>query len=51
MRRLAGDPGNGEPGRRLPAFEQKWVDDFWAGHERRVKMWGRLNREGRGYRL
>ncbi|EYE97404.1 FAD/NAD(P)-binding domain-containing protein [Aspergillus ruber CBS 135680] len=51
MRRLAGEPGEGQPGRRLPVFEQKWVDDFWAGHEKRIAMWERLNREGRGYRL
>ncbi|KAJ5161062.1 hypothetical protein N7492_006454 [Penicillium capsulatum] len=43
LRRLAGEPSPGTPGRPLPRFEQKWVDDFNAGHERRKKMWQRLN--------
>lgn len=43
LRRLAGEPGQSEPGRRLPAFDQKWVDDFDAGHERRKRMWRRAN--------
>lgn len=43
LRALAGEPGEGVPGRRLPVFEQKWVDDFEAGHERRKKMWRRAN--------
>lgn len=40
---LAEEPGEGAPGRRLPVFEQKWVDDSNAnaGHERRKKMWRR----------
>ncbi|KAJ5998760.1 hypothetical protein N7451_006570 [Penicillium sp. IBT 35674x] len=47
LRRIAGEPGEGMPGRRLPPFEQKWVDDFDAGHERRKKMWKRANREAK----
>lgn len=43
LRLLAGEPGEGVPGRRLPVFEQKWVDDFDAGHERRKEMWRRAN--------
>ncbi|KAJ5153130.1 uncharacterized protein N7482_009608 [Penicillium canariense] len=43
LRQLAGEPSDGTPGRRLPPFDQKWVDDFDAGHERRKKMWKRAN--------
>jgi hypothetical protein len=42
LRLLAGEPRDGI-GRPLPVFEQKWVDDFDAGHERRKKMWRRNN--------
>lgn len=45
LRALAGEPAPGAPGRRLPPFEQAWVDDFNAGHERRRRMWQRANRE------
>lgn len=44
LRLLAGDPRNGT-GRRLPRFEQKWLNDFNDGHERRKKMWRRANEE------
>ncbi|KAJ5703874.1 hypothetical protein N7493_011012 [Penicillium malachiteum] len=47
LRRIAGEPREGIPGRRLPPFEQKWVDDFDAGHERRKKMWRKANREAK----
>ncbi|KAJ5930296.1 hypothetical protein N7466_005789 [Penicillium verhagenii] len=47
LRRIAGEPDEGVPGRRLPPFDQKWVDDFDAGHERRKKMWRRANQEAR----
>lgn len=47
LRRLAGEPGWGVPGRRLPAFEPKWVDDFDAGHERRKRMWRQLNADAK----
>lgn len=43
LRSLAGEPRNGTPGRRLPPFDQKWVDDFNAGHQLRIKMWKRAN--------
>lgn len=42
MRLLAGEPRDGV-GRPLPVFEQKWVDEFNSGHERRKKMWRRNN--------
>ena len=45
LRRLAGEPRDG--GRPLPPFEQKWVDDFDAGHERRKNMWRRANNAAR----
>lgn len=43
LRQLAGKPEHGTPGRPLPPFDQKWVDDFNAGHERRKRMWRRAN--------
>ena len=43
LRRLAGEPKEGEPGRVLPPFEQEWMDVFNAGHERRIRMWQRAN--------
>lgn len=47
LRLLAGEPHAGTPGRRLPRFDQKWVDDFNAGHERRKKMWRKANQAAR----
>lgn len=44
VRRLAGEPAEGEPGRRLPKFDPRWVDTFNAGNNRRIEMWKRLNR-------
>lgn len=46
LRELAGEP-HGGVGRRLPRFEQKWLDDFNEGHERRKKMWRRANQTAR----
>ena len=51
LRHLDGEPGQNEPGRRLPPFEQKWVDDFHVGHAKRIAMWNRMNENGRGYQL
>ncbi|KAL2831262.1 hypothetical protein BJY01DRAFT_226758 [Aspergillus pseudoustus] len=51
LRNLAGEPGEDGVGRRLPEFEQKWVDDFSAGHERRIRMWKRANEAARGARI
>lgn len=42
LRELAGEPQDGI-GRRLPRFEQKWLDDFNEGAERRKRMWQRSN--------
>ncbi|KAJ6087449.1 hypothetical protein N7467_006363 [Penicillium canescens] len=47
LRLLAGEPHAGTPGRRLPRFDQKWVDDFNAGHDRRKKMWRKANQAAR----
>ncbi|KAI9370149.1 hypothetical protein BJX61DRAFT_544908 [Aspergillus egyptiacus] len=44
LRALAGEPGEEEPGRKLPPFDQAWADDFAAGHQRRIRMWQRANR-------
>lgn len=46
LRALAGEPTNGI-GRRLPRFEQKWLDDFNDGAERRKRMWRRMNEAAR----
>ena len=43
VRRLAGNPQRGEPGRVLPRFDPAWVDTFNAGHERRKRMWRKKN--------
>lgn len=50
LRLLAGEPAvvdGKEIGRRLPKFEQKWMDIFWGGHGRRVAMWQRVNEAAR----
>ncbi|KAI6323557.1 hypothetical protein MCOR34_001810 [Pyricularia oryzae] len=46
LRELAGD---GEPGlgRKLPKFDQKWLDAFMDGHELRKGMWKRINDQAR----
>ncbi|KAL3462216.1 hypothetical protein BJX64DRAFT_142150 [Aspergillus heterothallicus] len=45
LRKLATDPEEGEPGRRLPKFDAAWVDRFAASHQRRIRMWKRANEE------
>jgi hypothetical protein len=40
LRGLAGEDG---PGRRLPAFERRWVETFSEGHERRKRWWREEN--------
>lgn len=40
IRALAGEEG---PGRRLPKFEKRWVDNFFRGHERRINYWTEHN--------
>ncbi|KAE8351240.1 hypothetical protein BDV28DRAFT_162479 [Aspergillus coremiiformis] len=51
LRQLAGEPAEGAPGRRLPPFQQQWVDDFNAGHQRRIRMWKKANEAGRQGKL
>ncbi|KAF9893540.1 hypothetical protein FE257_010852 [Aspergillus nanangensis] len=46
LREMAGTPGQGEPGRRLPRFDRRWLDTFQAGHKRRIQMWRRANEAG-----
>lgn len=46
VRQVAGEPGDGQPGRRLPPFQQQWVDDFYAGNESRIRMWKKANELG-----
>ncbi|KAJ6157810.1 hypothetical protein N7470_005402 [Penicillium chermesinum] len=43
LRAIAGPPRDGK-GRPLPAFDENWVIAFNSGHERRKRMWRRLNR-------
>ena len=45
VRRLAGNPRPGEPGRVLPPFDPRWVDTFNAGHQRRIRMWRKKNED------
>jgi hypothetical protein len=47
VRELAGNPKDGEPGRRLPIFDRKWVETFMAGHELRKKWWREENERAR----
>lgn len=47
LRKLAGEPKDGEPGRRLPEFDYAWVDIFNSGHERRKVMWIKKNQQAR----
>ncbi|KAI1370374.1 hypothetical protein F4677DRAFT_364744 [Hypoxylon crocopeplum] len=44
VRRLAG-PGYSGLGRQLPPFQQEWFDAFMSGHERRKRMWRRINEQ------
>ncbi|KAF1922408.1 FAD/NAD(P)-binding domain-containing protein [Didymella exigua CBS 183.55] len=47
VRRLAGEPAAGQPGRRLPPYDKKWVEVFMAGHERRKEWWKAQNEKAR----
>ncbi|KAG6365785.1 hypothetical protein INS49_007396 [Diaporthe citri] len=47
VRALAGEPGQGIPGRRLPRFDPDWVRIFIEGHQRRIEMWEKANSEAR----
>ena len=47
VRALAGEPGQGRPGRRLPRFDPDWVRIFIEGHQRKIDMWEKANSEAR----
>ncbi|KAH8688671.1 hypothetical protein GQ44DRAFT_637926 [Phaeosphaeriaceae sp. PMI808] len=47
LRKLAGEPQTGDPGRRLPVFDNSWITTFMAGHERRKKWWREENERAR----
>ncbi|KAI8938529.1 hypothetical protein NX059_004415 [Plenodomus lindquistii] len=47
VRELAGVPQEGEPGRRLPVFEKRWLESFMGGHELRKKWWKEQNEKAR----
>ncbi|KAF2642679.1 FAD/NAD(P)-binding domain-containing protein [Massarina eburnea CBS 473.64] len=48
LRGLAGEPNEGAPGRRLPAFDRRWLEIFMEGHERRKKWWSEENEKAKG---
>lgn len=47
LRRIAGEPKEGQPGRRLPPFGTNWPSIFLQGHQRRIEMWKKANQEAR----
>lgn len=47
VRRLAGEPAAGQPGRRLPRYQKRWLEVFMAGHEKRKKWWIEENEKAR----
>ncbi|KAF1843484.1 FAD/NAD(P)-binding domain-containing protein [Cucurbitaria berberidis CBS 394.84] len=47
VRKLAGEPRQGQPGRRLPPFDKSWLEAFMSGHERRKKWWRAENAKAR----
>lgn len=47
VRALAGDPGNDQPGRRLPRFNPEWMRIFIEGHQRRIDVWEKANSAAR----
>lgn len=47
VRELAGEPTTKGEGRRLPKYDESWCRAFMEGHERRKKMWARLNKQAR----
>lgn len=46
-RKLAGEPTSDGKGRPLPEWQQWWLQDFTAGHLRRIAMWKNGNEEAR----
>jgi len=47
LRRLAGEPKEGQPGRRLPPFDANWPRLLLQGHQRRIQMWKKANEDAR----
>lgn len=45
VRELAGEPAEGQPGRRLPIFGEGWRAIFDAGHQMRNEAWKKENEE------
>lgn len=43
LRKLAGEPGPAEPGRKVPRFDREWFGKFMAGHEMRKEWWREQN--------
>ena len=42
---MAGEPREGQPGRRLPVFDKGLIERFEKGHVLRIRHWQRMNRE------
>jgi hypothetical protein len=47
VRKLAGEPSEGRPGRKLPVFDKQWVRIFGEGHQKRIRMWKTANEKAR----
>lgn len=47
IRKLAGEPSESTPGRKLPKWDQRWEDRFWNGHRRRIELWRKNNEEAK----
>jgi hypothetical protein len=45
VRALAGEPTEGQPGRRLPKFGEDWRGIFDGGHRLRIEAWKKENEE------
>jgi len=45
VRKLAGEPAPGQPGRILPKFGKDWRGLFDQGHQRRIDAWKKENEE------
>ncbi|KAF2001534.1 FAD/NAD(P)-binding domain-containing protein [Amniculicola lignicola CBS 123094] len=48
VRWIAGEPTEDGKGRKLPEWNQEWLDVFMEGHEKRKKWWREQNAKARG---
>lgn len=47
VRKMAGEPSKGRPGRKLPEWDQRWYDEWFAGQLMRIEFWKRSNEAAR----